>query len=228
MTTITAKTGPQNGMLAMWNRRAVRAAVGVCALGLAVVLGGCNNAIKDENAALQAENAELRTKSTSLEQQQAATQAQIAQLQAQIAAAQAPAAPAAGGDFTGGDTGARTRSRGGSERVIDVIAGDLLFASGQATIRSEARRELDKVAREIQSRHAGRTIRIKGYTDSDPIRKSRWPSNEALSEARAEAVATYLVSKGVSRSIIETMGMGAANPRATKAQSRRVEIVVVE
>ncbi len=222
---MTISTGKTILTMSM-SRRGARIAAGVCALGLALVLGGCNNSLKDENAALTQENAQLREKTASFESQQAAMQAQIAQMQQQ----QAPATTGSPGfeRDTGSSRGTSTRDRG--ERVIDVIAGDLLFLPGQASVRAESRKELDKVARDIQSKHAGRTIRVKGYTDTDPIMKvaKKYPTNEALSLARAESVASYLISKGVSRSTIETVGMGSANPKKTKKESRRVEIVVVE
>jgi chemotaxis protein MotB len=72
-------------------------------------------------------------------------------------------------------------------------------------------------------------VRVEGYTDSDPLvkTKAKWGSNEGLSEARAESVRAYLISKGISSGRVSAVGMGAAKPKATKKDSRRVEIVVV-
>lgn len=197
---------------------------GVCVLGLGLMLGGCNNKIKDENAALMSQNQALIAENNSLKANEAALQQRVSQLeQAQVAA------PVTGGyDYSAGDNGGMSgggRSyRGGGDEVF-VVAGDVLFDSGSATLKSTAKKELDRVISRIKSQHSGQRVRVEGYTDSDPIRKSKWPSNEALSEARAEAVRDYMSSKGITR--ISAVGMGSAKPKATKKDSRRVEIVVV-
>lgn len=191
----------------------------VLGIGAAVLLGGCNNAMKDENAALMQENAQLREQNTQMAANQSALQDQIAKLQA------APQPDLYTAPMPGG-SGTTTRFNP-TETVIE-IAGDVLFDSGQATLKSSARKELDAVASRIKSRHSGRTVRIEGHTDSDPIRRSKWGSNEALSQARADAVRDYLVTKGISRSSISTLGMGASQPKGSKAASRRVEVVIVD
>ncbi len=111
--------------------------------------------------------------------------------------------------------------------VVITVAGDVLFGPGSASLSAGGKKELDQVARTIRSRHAGHEVRVEGYTDSDPIRRSKWGSNRELSQARAEAVENYLVTKGLSGSRISARGMGAAKPKASKAQSRRVEIVIL-
>jgi flagellar motor protein MotB len=69
---------------------------------------------------------------------------------------------------------------------------------------------------------------VEGHTDSDPIKVSQWKSNQELSEARADAVKKYLVSKGVDANSVSTSGLGSSRPKSNdKAANRRVEIVVV-
>lgn len=198
-------------------------AAGVCVLALGLTLGGCNNKLKDENAALMSQNQALIAENNQLKANEAALQGQISTLQQQSATAQAPAFY---GDSGGGSSGSTRGHRSGREEIF-VVAGDVLFDSGQATLKSSAKKELDRIANRIKSEHNGQRVRVEGYTDTDPIRKSKWPSNDALSEARAEAVRNYLVSKGISSSRVSAVGMGAAKPKATKKDSRRVEIVVV-
>ena len=77
-------------------------------------------------------------------------------------------------------------------------------------------------------------LRFDGHTDSDPIRKSKWSSNQELSEARASAVAAHFTSAlGWAPSSISIRGFGAERPittnstRAGKARNRRVEIVLL-
>jgi flagellar motor protein MotB len=182
---------------------------------------------KKEHEALKQESIELRERLSSLEVQQQEAAAREAELQRQLAdkdsqlnalRAQAQVRPVAAPE--------RAPQTAAREEVI-TIAGDVAFASGSATLTAAARRELDAIAARLNSRYAGRPVRVEGHTDSDPIRKSSWPSNQALSQARAEAVAAYLTSKGVSSSRITAVGMGDSKPKRTKAESRRVEIHVL-
>ncbi len=195
--------------------------MGVCVLGLGVVLGGCNNKLKDENAALMSQNQALIAENNQMKANESAMQGQIATLQQQSAAKPADYTPPSDGG------NARSRDAGNDAPEVFVVAGDVLFDSGSATLKSSAKKELASIANRIKSRHSGQRVRVEGYTDSDPIRKSKWKTNDALSEARAESVRAYLVSQGVSSGRISAVGMGAAKPKATKKDSRRVEIVVV-
>jgi outer membrane protein OmpA-like peptidoglycan-associated protein len=125
----------------------------------------------------------------------------------------------------------------GTETTADPVAGtvtvrvpgDVLFDPGQAMIRSTARTTLDNVAAALRKDYPGKQIRVEGHTDADPIRVSKWKSNQELSEARAKAVKDYLASKGVSATTLTTQGFGADRPKSKtdKAMNRRVEIVVV-
>jgi flagellar motor protein MotB len=125
----------------------------------------------------------------------------------------------------------------GTETTQDVAAGtvtvrvpgDVLFDPGQATIRSAAKGTLDKVAAALKKDYPGKQIRVEGHTDADPIRVSKWKSNQELSEARAAAVKQYLAQKGVQSSSLTTRGFGSDQPKSKtdKALNRRVEIVVV-
>jgi chemotaxis protein MotB len=201
---------------------AIKGVLAAGLLGLGLVSGGCNNNLKEENAALNQENVQLREQNGQLQSSLGAAQSQVASMQSELDRAKTVAQPPAGsGD--GGNTG--WNGGGGGADVVITVAGDVLFDSGKAELKRTARTELDRVASTIKNRHSGHRVRVEGYTDSDPIRKSKWGSNEALSQARADAVAEYLRSKGV-RSVTSE-GMGSANPKATKAASRRVEIVIV-
>jgi len=191
-------------------------------------LTGCNDKQKVQVEQLTRENQELAAQNSSLQEQvrQAQSTASSAMSErdtakaelAQAKAAAAPVAPA-GGDYTGGG--------GGGRDVVITVAGDVLFGSGQVEVKASARGELDKIARQLNGQYAGHPIRIDGFTDSTPIRKSKYKSNEALSQARAESVMDYLASKGVSQSRMSADGRGATKLKSTPAASRRVEIVVL-
>ncbi|HKU45144.1 MAG TPA: OmpA family protein [Polyangiales bacterium] len=111
--------------------------------------------------------------------------------------------------------------------MVITISGGFLFQSGKSKLLPGARPKLDEIANVLKEQ-GERNIQIVGYTD---IQGSS-AGNLKLSKARAEAVATYLASKGVPRDKITTNGVGAANPVAPndtaegRAANRRVEITV--
>jgi chemotaxis protein MotB len=200
----------------------------VCVMGLAMVLGGCSKDKKTAQLA-QTENGELREKIATLEEALRQKDAQAAQNMPADGGWEGTSEPASRQTrvSTGGTRAFRDEGNGVSRATI---SGDVLFASGSADIKADAKKTLDKVASEIKREYPSGAIHVEGYTDSDPLvkTKNKWGNNEKLSQARADAVKKYLAAKGVKSSRIETMGFGAAKPKATKAQSRRVEIVVVQ
>jgi outer membrane protein OmpA-like peptidoglycan-associated protein len=190
------------------------------------VLAGCQSVPQDEYEEALAENAELRDRLASaqanLEQSEEDKEQLLRQTQdlaaqidrTQTVSQQQPSAPP-GATLRGGD-------------VVLTVAGDVLFDSGKATLKSSGRRELDRIARMILTQYPNNTIRVEGYTDTDPIRRSRWKTNERLSAERALAVESYLVARGVDKDRIYAAAMGPANPKSNKAASRRVEIVILD
>ena len=113
------------------------------------------------------------------------------------------------------------------DRITVRVPGDVLFEPGKVDLKSTSLKTLDQVVSVIRREYPNNMIRIDGYTDSDPIRKSQWKDNLELSQQRAASVLRHLQSKGMNTKQMYTAGFGAANPRATKALSRRVEIVVI-
>ena len=117
-----------------------------------------------------------------------------------------------------------------------TVGSDILFASGQATLTKAGKAALNKIARDLKSTYAGLPVRVYGFTDNDPIRKTRklWADNLDLSANRAMAVTRYLIRMGIKAETIETIGMGATRfvtsnaTKAGKAKNRRVEIIVLK
>jgi outer membrane protein OmpA-like peptidoglycan-associated protein len=212
-------------------------------MGLSVVmflgLSGCQDKVADENKSLWQQNRELEAQNEKLQMQQTAMPAAAPQQPlAPVAPAPAPVAPApvVADPPAAPVAPAPVHQIGGMETTVDVRAGtttvhlpsDVFFDSGSAILRSPGKSSLIKVASDLKHKYAGKSIEVEGYTDSDPIKYSKWKSNKALSEARAKAVRDFLVSQGISADKLSTHGMGDADPRSTKVKSlnRRVEIVV--
>lgn len=200
----------------------------VVALAIGSALGGCASPGQQTQLLLE-ENGELRQRLHDTEARLAESEQIRAQLEADNLAMsrQLDSLASAGPGWTGfeGIEGVQVSQSGGE--IIVGIAGDVLFDSGSATLKPEAKRSLDRIASVLNSEYASNVIRVEGYTDSDPIRKSNWKSNEHLSAERALAVEAYLVGKGVNNERIYAAAFGPARPKATKAQSRRVEIVIL-
>ena len=109
-----------------------------------------------------------------------------------------------------------------------TVASDLLFNSGSTSLKKSARGTLSTVASALNATYPNQSIVIIGYTDTDKITKSNFKSNWHLAFDRAWSVRDYLVSKGVNKDRIAIESWGPTKPLATKAASRRVDIVVVD
>ncbi|MBK9189018.1 MAG: OmpA family protein [Phycisphaerales bacterium] len=194
--------------------------------GISTMLGGCSGVDKKKYDLAMQEAAELRERNAQLEQQNRDQAARLAEAEA-AKQNQGDMWADAGGDIGAGGGGRGSFERGPNGTMVAKLSGDVLFDSGSATLKSTAKKTLDRIAGEIKSNYSGRAIRVEGHTDTDPIRKSKWPSNEALSEARADSVMAYLASKGISSSRMQAVGYGSSRAKSTKAASRRVEIVIL-
>ncbi|MFP4353970.1 MAG: flagellar motor protein MotB [Phycisphaerae bacterium] len=113
-----------------------------------------------------------------------------------------------------------------------TLASDILFPSGRAKLTSAGKASLDKIVSDLKNNpdYKGQPVRVVGYTDTDPIVKTKnlWSDNLDLSLNRAAEVTRYLGSQGIDAKNIETIGMGEQFPLSSKAKSRRVEIIVVK
>lgn len=102
---------------------------------------------------------------------------------------------------------------------------DVTFAVDSTTISPSFRAALDEVAASLQ-KYPNSLVDVMGHTDSTGSDSY----NLDLSRRRAESVATYLASRGVSRARLATVGYGEQYPRADnsteqgRALNRRVEI----
>jgi chemotaxis protein MotB len=202
--------------------------VSVVAGGLAalVLLGGCDAGkrkealLMDENSGLRDQVHDLRTALDTSENRRRELEGENQRLREQTAArATQPAG------FGAGLAGVTIEGRVGE--IVAVIEGDVLFASGSTTLRPEAQRTLDNLADQIRRQFPNQPLRLVGFTDTDPIRRSNFPSNYHLGFARAWEVGQYLTSKGIALNRMSFTSFGPEMPRGSKAQSRRVELAIV-
>jgi outer membrane protein OmpA-like peptidoglycan-associated protein len=114
-----------------------------------------------------------------------------------------------------------------SARGLIVSMSDVLFDTGQYSLKPGAREKLAKVAG-ILLAYPGLNIEVGGYTDNvggDDM-------NQKLSENRAHSVRDYLVQEGVTTNSVSARGFGNTLPVASndssagRQQNRRVELLV--
>ncbi len=198
-------------------------------LGIAVLLlsAGCSADLKQENALLALENEDLRfqlaDRNTALNE----AREDVRERNLQIAQFNRDMGQQPLGQVTGFEDIPNVSAAFEAGQVTVTVESDVLFASGKATIKSTAKRSLDLVATVLNRSYEGRPIRVSGHTDTDPIRKSGHKSNYHLGFERAYAVREYLASRGVEPTRLSLASYGPDRPQSTKAQSRRVEIIVV-
>lgn len=105
---------------------------------------------------------------------------------------------------------------------------NLFFDSGKSTLKKESFSELNRLA-DIMKKNPEMKIEISGHTDSDGDASK----NKVLSQDRAKAVLQYLISKGVNKSNMTSIGYGESQPVADnntdegKKQNRRVEMKIL-
>jgi len=174
------------------------------------------NRILLANRTREAQNAQAQAQNAQLQAQSAQAQADIAKSQARDAQAQLAATQQQLADLQAKKT----------DRGLVVTLGDVLFDTGQASLKPGADLILGRLANFLMNNPQTKII-IEGHTDS----RGSDEYNEQLSERRAHSVANALVSRGVSNDSFTTVGRGKDFPVASndtpegRQQNRRVEII---
>lgn len=112
------------------------------------------------------------------------------------------------------------------KKVVAEAIKNLEFDLGKATIRPSSFESLDRVAALLIEKNF--KLKLAGYTDNT----GSLQLNNRLSKERADAVKSYLVSKGANPNNIETYGFGPKDPIASNATpegrqlNRRVEFTL--
>lgn len=113
-----------------------------------------------------------------------------------------------------------------SEKV--TFAAEALFDFDKAIVKPEGKQALDELVSKLQGMQTEVMIAV-GHTDS--VGSDAY--NQTLSLSRAEAVKAYMVSKGLTPSMVYTEGKGETQPvadnanAAGRAKNRRVSVEVV-
>jgi OmpA-OmpF porin, OOP family len=125
------------------------------------------------------------------------------------------------------------------KQFTGVIQG-INFQVNAATLQAGSNRVLDKAIAVLQEFKEVR-LEIQGHTDDQPLRAGgKFPDNTSLSQARAETVKQYFVSKGIDESRLTAKGYGDSQPvqdpaglkgaqlNQARAKNRRVEFKLIQ
>jgi outer membrane protein OmpA-like peptidoglycan-associated protein len=111
--------------------------------------------------------------------------------------------------------------------LVITLSGRVLFATNQSMLLPAAQTRLNQVADALLATKE-RTLIVEGHTDS----QGTAAYNFGLSQRRADAVRSYLISRGYPADQIQARGIGKDRPITEnssaegRANNRRVEIVV--
>ena len=181
---------------------------------------------KAETKALEAEMSRKQAEARALELEKARKEAEAKTLEAQKAKMQTEQALEAKKSLESEIEALKAKK---SERGIVLTLGDILFETGKAELMPGATRTIDQLA-EFLKKHSGRNVLIEGHTDS----VGGETYNLGLSQRRADAVKTTLITRGILPDRIMTKGYGERYPiagnstAAGRQQNRRVEIIILD
>jgi outer membrane protein OmpA-like peptidoglycan-associated protein len=114
-----------------------------------------------------------------------------------------------------------------SARGLIVNISDVLFDTGQYTLKPAAREKLARVSGIVLA-HPGLRLEVEGHTDSVGSEEF----NQQLSEKRAASVRDFLMQQGIGINAVTARGFGKTMPVASndtaagRQQNRRVEMIV--
>jgi len=120
-----------------------------------------------------------------------------------------------------------------TDKIIRInIAAPILFGSGRAKLEPNAIEVLSVMGR-LLSKLKQNDILIEGHTDNIPVKSGDYPTNWALSAARADAVVDHLARNfGIPQEKLISAAYGEYRPIAPnstpggRARNRRIEILV--
>jgi chemotaxis protein MotB len=219
----------------------------VVALLAALPLASCTakyeDAIRDRDAQIREmkkREADLRTENADLLRREQQAREALDGLQRDFdarlaeATAKKPAAKQEGSlDDLRSQLGSDLDVRYSRGRISIGVPSTVSFDSGSAVLTAKGKETLSRVARVLKERFSGKRIYVEGHTDTDPIKetKDKFRSNRHLSAERADAVATWLTTRGaLPEPSVVIVGFGEYDPlpgaKSDKSRNRRVEIVI--
>jgi type VI secretion system protein ImpK len=119
---------------------------------------------------------------------------------------------------------------GSAAQPIVRIAAKSMFAPGSAAVQSNYQPLLTRIGQTMKGDPG--SVRVIGYTDSQPFRSAAFPSNIHLSSARAQAAGAIIAAGIGDASRLSAEGRGDADPIAPndtpqgRDRNQRIEVVL--
>ena len=195
--------------------------------GVLLAAGGCDQSSKDRESLLREEASTLRLELDNQKNRNRDLASQNDQLKLRNQQLESDITTVSTAPVVSTIGGFQAEIRGGE--IVVNLPSDVLFDPGRDTLKSSAKTSLSAVASAIKSDYPSKPIRLIGFTDSDPIKKSkdRYETNHHLGFERAYSVGEYLQSRGIPAKQISYASYGPNSPKGSKSASRRVELVVI-
>lgn len=112
--------------------------------------------------------------------------------------------------------------------VAPIVLENVFFATASAKLEAASKAELNRL-KNLLDNYPKMRIQLRGHTDN----VGEAADNLSLSEARAQAVKSYLIEQGIAAERLEAKGYGETQPRGTnetpegRAGNRRTEFLVL-
>jgi flagellar motor protein MotB len=112
-------------------------------------------------------------------------------------------------------------------RFLESVNPDLYVKGGDYQADQLDKDELEAVNK------GGGQVQVLGHTDNEPINNAQFPSNQALSQVRAQRAMNILVAANGSANRFTARGVADAEPiapnttEAGRAENRRIEIILL-
>ena len=126
----------------------------------------------------------------------------------------------------------RVTLEGDQQHILIRLAGNEIFDSGSAELHPSYNGLLQRIAQALHDLPG--SIRVLGHTDNQPIRTVAFPSNFALSAARAASARAVMVqampdiaNRSVAEGRADTEPLAGNDTAEGRAQNRRTEIILL-
>lgn len=131
-----------------------------------------------------------------------------------------------------GEWGDRVQVTVEKRGIVIRVADTVIFDTGKAEIRSEAKEVLRKVGHIMATLNS--QVRVEGHTDNVPIKTAHYPSNWELSTDRASGIVRYFIDDAkMAPERLSAAGYSEFKPISEndtpdgRAKNRRVDIVIL-
>ena len=136
---------------------------------------GCADNVKKELAQVKSDYNQLNVKYQGLQQDLATSESTNVELESQLNSKTAELA-AVNSELASlkarAGTSTRTPPQPPEAGMRVTLASDVLFTAGRATLSKAGVAKLRQIVAKIKSQHPNRVVRVCGYTDSDPIKRT--------------------------------------------------------